>query len=294
MNWLTNKLLSRREGRAPAAPADNPHAAQPSGYPAGMAWEPDLIPPPELMRTERVEIMEEWFQWGQEWSVVLRVYGGMTRRSDVLEIGCGLGRIAYALRPMLSPNGSYRGFDIVRNKIEFLQQRFTPAHPSFRFDWADVHNTTYNPTGVTPGAEFDFPYADNSFDVVYAASVFTHLLPAASARYMRESARVLRRGGRCVFSLFLLDFYRPDQPRPWTFSLKYFDFDHAYDRYALRDFAVAAPDDPENTTACGQNFLERMAADAGLRLAQPVVPGAWSGAEHWVGAQDLLILEHAT
>ena len=62
-----------------------------------IAYEPDLIPPLDLMRQEGVEVLEDWFAWASEWSMLLRVYGGMSSTSSVLEIGCGLGRIAFAL-----------------------------------------------------------------------------------------------------------------------------------------------------------------------------------------------------
>jgi SAM-dependent methyltransferase len=144
------------------------------------------------------------------------------------------------------------------------------------------------------GAEFVFPYRADEFDVVYAASVYTHLIPETTAHYLRESARVLKPGGRCVISVFLLDFYRREQERPWGFAQKYFAFDNRYGDYPLDQFAVANPDDPENTTAYSRKFLEEMAARAGLKLTQPPLPGVWSGTqEHWVGAQEFLILEHA-
>jgi SAM-dependent methyltransferase len=182
--------------------------------PIAIAYEPELIPPPELMRREGVDVLEEWFRWAEEWSMVLRIYAGLTRHSHVLEVGCGLGRIAHGLRFILSPYGTYHGFDIVAQKIAFLEQSFTPKYRNFHFRLADVHNTTYNPTGRFQGATFEFPYRDGEFDVVYAASVYTHLLPATAAQYLRESARVLKHGGRLVISVFLLDYYRREQERP--------------------------------------------------------------------------------
>jgi SAM-dependent methyltransferase len=284
---LMRKLLGRTDGA-------NPSADGGAGYPAWVAYEPALIPPPELMRREAVEVLEEWFHWAEEWSMLLRIYGGMTQRSRVLEIGCGLGRVAYALRVILTADGSYDGFDVARDKIAFLEGTFGRAYPNFRFVWADVHNTTYNPSGRFRGAEYRFPYPDRFFDVVFAASVFTHLLPETAARYLQEAARVLRPGGHCVFSFFLLDHYRRGHPRPWGFAQKYFAFDHAFGDHPRNDFAVANPRDPENTSAYSVRLLERMAADAGLRRTRAPVPGAWSGTvEHWIGAQDVLTFAHA-
>src|SRR3954451_11469379 len=102
-----------------------------------IAYEPSLVPPLSLMATEGITVLEEWFRWGEEWSMILRMYGAMKTDSAILEIGCGLGRIAFALRYILR-NGSYEGFDIVQEKIDFLERHFHPAHSNFRFIYANI------------------------------------------------------------------------------------------------------------------------------------------------------------
>lgn len=260
----------------------------PRPYPAWVAYEPALIPPAELMAWEGIDVLEEWFRWGEEWAVLLRAFGGMGRQSRVLEIGCGLGRIAFSLRYVLD-GGSYEGFEIVKAKIGFLKQVFEPAHPQFHFTWADVQNSHYNPLGAHRAATYRFPYPDESFDVVFAASVFTHMTPENTANYFRESRRVLRPGGRCLFSLFLLDHYQDRTHRPPAFRKPDFDLVHPYSTPA-GECSVAFPDDPERMTAYRLALLEQLAADAGLRLHGPALPGYWSGAANYIGAQDLVVL----
>lgn len=244
------------------------------------------------MRREQIDVLEEWFRWADEWSVLLRIYGQTRASSNVLEIGCGLGRTAFPLRFVLTV-GTYDGFDICAYKIEFLRRVFEPRYPNFRFRHADVQNTRYNPQGTLGSSTYRFEFDDESFDVVYAASVFTHLVPDGTARYFREAGRVLRPGGRAVFSIFLLDWYRPSERRPPGFDNRYFDFDYSYEGYG-NDFAIVDPANPEETTAYSSRLLEQLARDAGLRLVTPPLAGLWSGAaDHWVAAQDLLVLEKA-
>ena len=251
------------------------------------------MPPLELRRTEGIEVIEEWFRWAEEWSVLLRVYGGLGRDTAVLEIGCGLGRIAFPLRYVLGPAGRYEGFEIARQKVDFLRHEFTPRHPRFRFTWADVHNTYYNPGGAQHGSEYAFPYPDGSFDLAYAASVFTHLLPEVAARYLDETARVLRPGGRAVLSFFLLDLYDPAVERPGPFARPAFAFDHPWGDVGDA-FRVGVPENPEEMTAFRLEWIEARAAEAGLRLARDPIPGLWSGASPtWASAQDLVVLEKA-
>jgi SAM-dependent methyltransferase len=185
---------------------------------------------------------------------------------------------------------SDNGLDIRHEAIEFLQRVFQPAHPRFRFHWADIHNTFDNPRGTLRTPDYRPPAADGAKDLVFAASVFTHMLPENTAHYVGEAARVLRPGGRFVFSAFLLDHYRPGQPRPLGFARPDFDFDHAFGGHG-RDFAVAFPDDPERMTAYSVAMLRQFGARAGLDMDGEPVPGLWSGAVAApVGAQDLVVL----
>jgi SAM-dependent methyltransferase len=261
----------------------------PKEYPAWLAYEPALIPPPALMRTEGITVLEEWFRWGEEWSMLLRSYGRLGSADSVLEIGCGLGRIAFPLRYLLSKAGRYTGFDITAAKIDFLTRVFTPAHPNFAFVLADVYNSYYNPTGAVRADAYRFPANDASFDLAFAASVFTHMVPENAAHYFRETARVLKPGGRAVFSFFLLDYFRREQVRPHGFSASAFDFAHPYGGHGDA-FATVVAENPEQMTAYRSSLVERMAKDAGLVMSEPV-PGLWSGTvERGVAAQDLVLL----
>jgi SAM-dependent methyltransferase len=266
-------------------------AGRARGEEHAIAYDPELVPPLPLMRTEGIDVLEDWFRWAEEWSWLLRIYGGLRSDSNVLEIGCGLGRTAFPLRYALIGGGTYDGFEIAEEKVAFLTRTFEAAYPNFRFKRADVHNTYYNPSGSITADRYVFPYTDASFDVVYAASVFTHMLPDGVAAYLRESARVLRPDGRCVFSFFLLDHYRRGLPRPLGFARSGFSFDHQVPGYDS-NFAIGVPDNPEEMCAYRLSLVERLAADAGLQLARPALPGMWSGSfDSWVGSQDVIVLE---
>lgn len=257
----------------------------------GLAYEPHLIPPPKLMQTEGIAVMEEWFRWAEEWSMLLRIYGAITRTSNVLEIGCGLGRIAFPLRYILSSEGSYHGFEICEEKVDFLEQNFHKAHPNFHFTWANIHNTYYNPIGKIEAKDYHFPYPDNSFDLVFAASVFTHMLPEAAENYISETARVLKPNGRAVFSFFLLDNYCKERHRSLGFACSGFNFDYTYGSFG-DEFAISNPDNPEEMTAYRLHLIQHFARQSGIMLTQDPIPGFWSGSNPtWVGAQDIIVFK---
>lgn len=117
----------------------------------------------------------------------------------VLEPGCGTGRMAEPLTRYLT--GTYDGFDVVRETIEWCRKNI--RQPNFRFRHVDVRNRFYNPEGTLDPVEFEFPYPDKSFDFVFLTSVFTHMLPPEVEHYLTEIRRVLR--GRCLATFFVLN-----------------------------------------------------------------------------------------
>ena len=121
----------------------------------------------------------------------------------ILDVGCGIGRVALPLTAHRGPEGIYEGFDIVAEAVDWCRANITAAHPQFRFRHVPIFNERYNPTGSVPDTEFVFPYDDASFDLVLLTSVFTHMLEAGVEQYTGEIARVLRPGGRLFASMFM-------------------------------------------------------------------------------------------
>ncbi|MGP0064333.1 MAG: class I SAM-dependent methyltransferase [Isosphaeraceae bacterium] len=130
---------------------------------------------------------------------------GIDPDSDVLDVGCGFGRMAYMLAHYLNPTARYEGFDIIEHLIEWAQRSITPSFPNFNFQRVDVYNKCYNRTGTLMSSEYRFPYPNDSFDLVFLSSVFTHMMAPDIRHYLDEIHRVLRPGGRCLTSCFLLN-----------------------------------------------------------------------------------------
>jgi SAM-dependent methyltransferase len=127
---------------------------------------------------------------------------GLRPDSAVLDVGCGIGRIARPLVGHLT-TGTYAGFDVNAGAVAWCQDRYPPERFAFRA--VDVRNGRYHPAGTGAARDLRFPYADDAFDVVVMASVITHLVPEDAARYLAETRRVLRPGGRALVTCLLLD-----------------------------------------------------------------------------------------
>jgi SAM-dependent methyltransferase len=239
----------------------------------------DPLTPPLRLLFDGTQSYAEFARLGDEWRAFL-IRHGLQPWHHVLEVGCGNGKNARALVPYLT-TGRYEGFDVVASGIEWCQQKVTPRYPHFRFQHADVHNRSYNPTGKTPAYAYRFPYADGSFDVVFLTSVFTHMLPADLDNYVREMARVLKPGGKCLASFFLLT----DESRRQMaegHSGRMFPFEHG-----SPDCRTADRDWPEDAVAYDESFVRRLFARYQLHFDEPAVRGQWSRGEP--NSQDCVV-----
>jgi SAM-dependent methyltransferase len=204
--------------------------------------------------------------------------GGLKPHHRVLDIGCGIGRMAVPLTQYLDPNsGSYEGVDPVNQGIEWCVQNITSSHPHFRFCRLDVAHELYNPGGTMPGHRVALPFAANSFDFTTMVSVATHLPAKEISVYAREVMRLLAPGGRLFLTAFLVseeDLSRPtarpklvkgEEPGSW----------------------IADPAAPLGAIGFDDGIVQDTLREAGLDIRQ-VSLGHWRGLEsnHY---QDIII-----
>lgn len=199
---------------------------------------------------------------------------GLAPGHRVLDVGCGIGPLALGLIPHLG-SGSYDGFDIHAESIAWCRRAIGDRDPRFRFRHADLFNTAYNPGGTLRAAEYRFPYESATFDFALLSSVCTHLLRDDVAHYLNELARVLRPGGRCVVSYYLLN---EETRRGIAAGTSFLAFTHAVGEAGSR---VVDPANPERAIAHPEELVRGLYAASGLRIEEPIRPGRWNdGSAH--------------
>ncbi len=114
-------------------------------------------------------------------------YAGLKEGMKLIDYGCGSGRLAHALG--ISIKIDYLGIDVVDELLNYAASK-SPAHYQF------LNHQALN-----------VPAEETSVDMVCAFSLFTHLLHTETYLYLEDMQRVLRPGGRMVFSF--LEFAMP-------------------------------------------------------------------------------------
>jgi ubiquinone/menaquinone biosynthesis C-methylase UbiE len=113
---------------------------------------------------------------------------GLRDSMSLIDFGCGSGRLAWALgREPIQID--YCGIDIEQRLLDYAKTK-SPVH--FRFVLSQA---------------LEIPAPDATADMVCAFSVFTHLHHEETYLYLTDIHRVLRPGGRLVFSF--LEFAQP-------------------------------------------------------------------------------------
>jgi len=243
---------------------------------------PFPFPPEDL----RVGVGDgDYYRVGEELVGRLKELAGLGPASHVLDIGCGLGRVAWPLARELGPDGSYDGFDAARAYIEWCANGLALDPQRVRFHWFDIRSSVYNPTGAIDGENLTFPWPDNSFTLAIANSLFTHLSPAGTINYLRETARTLAAGGRLFASFFVLD------DESLEVIANHERFPHFTETF--EHGRIADPDSPDAAIAFNADWLHQLFLSCGFDI-EIYRQGRWRGPEKEQELyQDLVVARKA-
>lgn len=117
-------------------------------------------------------------------NATLAAASGAQPGDEVLDVGCGPGRLAHALARRVGPAGQVTGVDPARQMVDYAQRR-AGLLPNCRFL-------------LSSAQQLDVP--DASVDVVTSTFVLHHIPPEARAEAFAQMYRVLRPGGRLLLA----------------------------------------------------------------------------------------------
>jgi SAM-dependent methyltransferase len=185
--------------------------------------------------------------------------------SRIVDIGCGCGKSAVILRDFKYGSarftGHYYGFDIDREQVEWCQGHF-PAE-KFTFCAVDGKSAVYGGSGRVEEERALAVCEDESIDLVFSQSLFSHLLEEDLERYLRESYRVLKPGGAMCMTFFCIE----DLRKLGLLGTRW-SFRNRIGRALVENVAF-----PEAAVAYEKAVIEDAARSAGFSFPQVILPG---------------------
>jgi ubiquinone/menaquinone biosynthesis C-methylase UbiE len=241
----------------------------------------NLVPPCELL-FDGTTTHEQFISIGENFVRNYLIQRARLKPTDkILDIGCGIGQKARPLTRFLCSEGVYEGFDVTASGINWCKEAYQD-YSNFHFQYVDLYNSHYNRNATQFSASFQFPFPDREFDLVFLSSVFTHMLPDELCNYISESSRVLKNGGRCVATYFLIN---PE-------VLQFIKFNNPSISIPCEHSPVcwvANRETPETTVAYDEQYIRDQYLKNNLHIAE-VSYGNWSGRRDVLNAlQDAVI-----
>lgn len=216
---------------------------------------------------------------GDEFLKYLQQICNLKPTEKILDVGCGMGRLAFPLTKYLDENGAYEGLDILKLQIDWLKANITSKYPNFNFHFANVYNKYYNPNGRIMASKYRFLYNDSYFDLVCAVSLFTHMLPRDMENYVSEISRVLKKGGKVLFTFFLSN---NENESKKLIVLKRLNF-----KYDFGGYRSISKRYPEAAVGYDEQQIIALLKCNGFQKLK-IFYGSWSGTGDFLSYQDIV------
>ncbi|MGC6465131.1 MAG: class I SAM-dependent methyltransferase [Akkermansiaceae bacterium] len=144
------------------------------------------VPPNSSMRKTSSKTIKHYYTTGIETAsplATVAIQQGINLREggNVLDFGCGVARqLLHFTRNF--PEAKYFACDIDDSSIDFIQREYPQVE------------------AYTSGFRPPLKYEDESFDLIYSVSIFSHLSMEDIPVWLEELARVTKPGGICLLT----------------------------------------------------------------------------------------------
>lgn len=218
---------------------------------------------PPLWIRQKVGGLNDFESSGAEYIAYLKLLCSLKPGDKLLDIGCGCGLVCLQvnentnLPEYLGPDGRYVGIDINRTLIDWCRRHI--KNPNCQF---------------TTKAEELYEY---KFDVILCKSLFTHLLPSELGDYIAIIKEVLKSGGSCLTTFFLLN------DKETTSKYRFKDWDGEC------QFSTRRKTRPRLSIGYKESWLDRVLEQGGFNYS--TYYGSWRGNKTGLSHQDIIILK---
>jgi len=220
---------------------------------------------PPLYIRQKVGNLNDFEGSSGEYMAYLKLLCGLKPGMSVLDVGCGCGVMCIKVNenptlPEYIYPGQYVGMDVDKELIEWCTKHLTRRN--CRFYW------------LASAEDFRFKATRGRYDVVLCKSLFTHLFKHEVAAYLKEIRRLLKPGGKCLATFFLLNDMEPKGR--YTFE----NWEGA--------FSLERCSNPRLAVAYEEKWVRSKLTE--LLFDYDVHYGSWRGGNKGLSFQDIIVL----
>ncbi len=213
----------------------------------------------------------------------------MKPEMSILDFGSGCGRLAVPMMQFLSEEGTFVGIDIIPRLVEFTNKEIASRYANCNFYLSSDENKLYDKfldvrtPELIPAKQLD-DFGENSFDIISAFSVFTHLTNKEAREYLEKFRSLLKPNGKIVISCFLINDSSREYLRNGKSTIPFPD-----DVFESKDVYYYAHDGELTAVGYEEGKFQNIAFEAGF---EPFVTyhGHWCGRPIRHFYQDIVVL----
>jgi len=145
-----------------------------------------ILPPDYLMYESFLLDYQRYYENGlktAKWLIDLVKKHRNLENADILDWGCGPARVLRHMPEVVPEASSYSGTDYNGKTIRWCEK--------------NLHGIEFSENGLLP----PLSCKDESFDLIYGISIFTHLSEEAHIKWLQELIRVMKKSGILFLTL---------------------------------------------------------------------------------------------
>ncbi|MDC7997742.1 class I SAM-dependent methyltransferase [Gilvibacter sediminis] len=147
---------------------------------------------PSFRENQGLSENEDYLQSAVEQLESIQPHKAFSHELCFLDFGCGQGRIANGIQYLKLPFHTYTGVDTHELSINWCKKWISAYGSAYQFLHVPAYNKRYNKQAEKLQV---LPFEDNSFDMIFLNSVFSHMITADVQFYLDEFSRLMKTGG---------------------------------------------------------------------------------------------------
>ena len=156
---------------------------------------------------------EDYLNSGNEQINYLNENNLLDKNSNILDFGCGQGRILNCFKHVNVNFQSYTGVDTDGAAINWCSKYLTYSD-NIKFIHIPAFNQRYNKEGV---GLIELPFEKNTFDLIFLNSVFSHMLSSDIMFYLKEFHKILNNDGKIYLTAFIEENVPNEEENPTNY-----------------------------------------------------------------------------